>query len=329
MDGELSIESFAAALAQADNPSEQPATGSESTETQGADDEATTGDAQAEGLEAQSGEDEAAEGDQGEQSEESEQDSDAGANDPVHKWTTAAGETFEVPESELRNGYLRTQDYTVKTQQHSEAVRQAQASLQLQQQALMALAPELAAVQNIRDQLSGYDKVDWNALMAQDPQLASQHQVRFLSLKQSLNEAQQRISGKAGELKQAQDAHLAHSIAAAEQHLATKLPGLTRDEIGKVFSRMASLGATQVELNHMRGMPWLVEAAVYANRWLDLQAKKPAVQNKVRKLPPPTTKPRAAVPATKTDAALKAINSRSTFSRDEFARLLSSTNRSG
>jgi hypothetical protein len=324
-----SIESFAAALAQADNQSEQPATGSESVETQGADDEASTGDAQDVSQEAQSGEDGAAEGEQGEQSEESEQDSDAGANDPVHKWTTAAGEAFEVPESELRNGYLRTQDYTAKTQQHAEAVRQAQASIQFQQQALQALAPELGEIQSIQSQIAHYNGVDWAALEARDPQEAHRHQVRLLSLKQNLTDAQQRTAGKAGEMKRAQDAYLAHSIAAAEQHLATKLPGLSRDEIGQVFARMAKLGATQVELNHMRGMPWLVEAAVYANRWLDLQAKKPDVHNKVRKLPPPTTKPRAAVPSTKTDTALKAINSRSSFSRDEFARLLASTNRPG
>ena len=328
MDGELSIESFAAELAQADNQSEQPATGSESTETQ-AGDEASTGDAQDVSQEAQSGEDGAAEGEQGEQSEESAEDSDAGGNDPVHKWTTAAGETIEVPESELRNGYLRTQDYTRKTQEHAETVRQTQANFQLQQQALAALAPELAEIHATRAQIAEYSGVDWNALRAQDRDAFTEHQLRLNALERRLDGAQKRAEAKAGAIKQATDAQLAQAITETEKHLAAKLPGLTRDELGKVFNRMVSMGATQVELNHMRGMPWLIEAAVYANRWLDLQSKKPAVDNKVRKLPPSTTKPRAAVPSTKTDAALKAINSRASFSAGDFARLLASTNRSG
>lgn len=328
MDESATIESFAAELAQASKP-EQPATGSApATNDPDGGAEATTDDA-LEGLLSEEanpetgGDEQQAEG-QPEQPQN--EGSGEGENDPVHSWTTASGEKFEVKLSELREGYLRTQDYTQKTQALAENVKRAQADIQFQANAIQAMAGELGEVQALQAQIAQFNGIDWATAERQDPQAVIQAQTKLLLLKQQLAEVQQRAGGRLQQLQQAQQAQLAQAVSATEQHLVQKIPGISREEVGKVFSRMAQLGATETELHHMRAMPWLVEAAVYANRWLELQSKKPEVQNKVRNLPPPQkVAPRAAVPTSKTDEAIKAIRSTKTMSPAQFASLLATT----
>ena len=319
MDSQDSIESFAASLAQAEKP-EQPAKADSALalEQDGGDDTASL-DAALSGQEPQG--DEPAIDPQSEQPPE-------GSESPaevIHKWTTANGEKIEATESELRQGYLRTQDYTRKTQEVAETLRLSQANIQQQQQLLGALSTENAEIQTLQNQVNSFNGVDWGTLDVQDPQTADRARIRLLNLRQSLSDAQQRAGHKAQQLSALAEQQFSQAVSAAEQKLAAKLPDLTREGVVKVFNRMRELGATQTELNYARGMPWLVELAVYADKWVELQAKKPEALNKVRNLPPATTAPRAAVPSSKTEAALKAINSRRSFSANEFAQLMKAT----
>lgn len=320
MDNSSTIEGFAAELAQASNPEQSAPDSGDAIEALISGQEATTDDAP------EAGQPET-EGERQEQPEQPPEGSGEGDDDPVHAWTTASGEKFEAKLSELRDGYLRQQDYTRKTQDLAENVKRAQSDIQFQANAVQALAGEIGEIQAIQAQIAAFDGVDWRAAEQSDPQTALQAQTKLLMLKQKLADAQNRAGGRMQQLKQAQEAQFSQAVSAAEQHLAKAIPDVTPDEMGKVFTRLAKMGASPTELNYMRGMPWLVEAAVYAHRWQELQSKKPEVQNKVRNLPPPKTAPRAAVPHSKEDEVVKAINSRKTFSADQFARLLKSTSR--
>lgn len=317
-EGALSIDSFVAELSQAGKTPEQPAKADSGAAEVAAESEQPLDDV---------ADPETAQAEDGEQPEEPVEESgqDEAQAEPVHKWKTANGETIEATESELRAGYLRQQDYTHKTQQVAETVKQAQANFQQQQQLLGALSAEIGQAQALQAQIDAFKGVDWAAADAQDPQAVARAQIRLLNLRQSLADVQAGTAAKAQQLQHVSNSRFEQSVAAAERHLEAKLPELNREEIQQVFTRMQKLGASGVELHHMRTMPWLVEAAVYANRWLELQAKKPEVQNKVRTLPPPTTKPRAAVPSSKTDAVMKAVNARATFSPREFAKLLNAS----
>lgn len=318
MDGEFSIESFAAEFAKADS-SEQPQEGSDAATN------AQASGAETDATDAQEADLPETEGEQTEQPEQPPEGSGEGGDDPVQTWTTASGEKFEVLTSELREGYLRTQDYTRKTQELSENVKRAQSDIQFQASAIQAMTSEIGEIQALQGQIAQFNGIDWAAAERQDPQASVQAQTRLLLLKQQLAEVQTRASGRMQQLKQAQDQQFSQAVSAAEQHLQTKFPELNRDEVGRVFAQAAKLGATQTELNFMRGMPWLLELAIHGTRHMELMSKKPEVQNRVRNLPPPKTAPRAATPTSKTDEAIKAINTKRSFNPAEFAKLLSTT----
>lgn len=304
----LTIESFAASLAQADTP-EHPAKADSDPAVDAllAGEDLPLGDAEETEGEAQA-DPEATE----QQSEQPPADSDP-APEPVHKWTTANGEAIEATESELRAGYLRNQDYTQKTQQVAEMARQSVAQVQQQ----------LAATKQFQDGLMyvGGLKAQIQALQSQNLPTADL-QVQLMRAEQQLGGAWNQITTSIDQQTASQQRQ---AVSASEQHLAQRFNGITREQVQGAFESIVKLGTTQREIDLIRTNPRIAELAIYAGKWLDLQAKKPEVTNKVRKLPPPTTAPRAAAPSSKTDAAVKAINSRRTFSTNEFAQLLKAT----
>ena len=300
MDEGLTIDSFAEQMAQAANP-EQPASDSGTDDAllpgEGQDTDEANPEAQAEG----------------EQSDQPETESEP-EQDRVIKWTTANGESYEATESELKAGYLRQQDYTRKTQEVAETARQSQAEVQKHAQQY------LAAVTQFNEGLAfiGGLKAQIQSLRAQGMP-AADLEVQLMRAEQQIGGAFQQFQSNLTAQERAQQ-HAA--VSAAEQHLSERFPNIKRDDMVRVFENVNKLKASQSEIDLIRTNPRLAEMAIYASRYLDLQAKKPEVANKVKKLPPTTTAARPAAPSTKTDAVLKAINSRRTFSTAEFGQLL-------
>lgn len=307
-----SIDSFAAELAQADMQSEQPSTGSES-DLAGGDAQADTGDAP------DAGQADAAQGEQEGQPEQSPEDSgEGGKTDPVHKWVTASGEAFEVSESELRDGYLRTQDYTRKTQELAEQTKHAQTQIQQHAQQQTQV---LAQMQQGLMYLGGLD-AQIQALAAQNLPTADLR-IQRMQAEQQLGAALAQFQNG---MAQTARAHEQQAVSAAEQRIAQRFQGITAQDVSGLFATLHKVAKpTEAEVALIRQNPALAEMALYAGKWLDLQAKRPEVTNKVRKLPPTTTAPRAAAPTTKADVAIKALNSKRTFSAAEFASLLKTT----
>lgn len=131
------IEQYAAALAKepegsaATAENDQPETESQSSEQQGADvSEFDSTDVDAGTTEG------AQEGDEEGQGE-TDQPATESAKDARIKWKTAEGEELDVPVQELQEGYLRTKDYTQKTQQL--AVERQQAAQQIAEQQQQAV----------------------------------------------------------------------------------------------------------------------------------------------------------------------------------------------
>mgnify|MGYP000113599228 CR=1 FL=1 len=299
MDEGLTIESFAEQMAQADKPEQPPA-------DSGPDDPLLPDEGQATDEaepEAQA---------EGEQSEQPETDSEP--EERVIKWTTANGESFEATESELKAGYLRQQDYTQKTQAVAEQARQSQAEVQKQAQQYMAAVAQfnegLAYVGGLKAQIQ--------SLKAQGMDAAGL-EVQLMRAENQLGNAFAQFTHNLTAQEQAQ---MQADVSEAEAHLTSKFPTIKREDMVRVFENVNKLKASQKEIDLIRTNKHLAELAVYASKYLDLQAKKPEVANKVKKLPPTTTAARPATPSTKTDAVLKAINSRRTFSTAEFGQLL-------
>lgn len=305
MDDALTIESFAEGLSTAS--AEQSPSGDS-----GAAQDLPTGEQSLGDAQAQEGEAEAKPEGDVEQSEQPEGDSER-ANEPVHKWTTANGENYEVSESELRDGYLRQQDYTRKSQAAAEQFRQSQAQIQQQAQ------QQFQALSQLHDGLMALGGVDAQirALVAQNLPSADL-QVQKMRMEQQLQGIVGRLAHQTAQAAQEQERA---AVSAAEQHLASKFRGITSKDVTDAFEHLQKLGPTEQEIALIRTNPRIAEMAILAGKWLDLQAKRPEVHNKVSKLPPPAVKARPSAPTSKTDAAMKAINTRRTFSVAEFAAL--------
>lgn len=115
----------------------------------------------------------------------------------------------------LKSERLMQADYTQKTQALAEERRQFQAHTVEQQQKQQQYVQEVAKVVAIDDQLAAYANLDWNTLIAQDPQqaLIYQQQQRTLESQRSaalnsLTQKQQQaaLAEQQGIAKQAQDA---------------------------------------------------------------------------------------------------------------------------
>jgi hypothetical protein len=179
-------------------------------------------------------------------------------------------EAFEKRESMDR-------DYTQKAQEVAELRRSAEAALQQSkqhQELQQALAPRVARLQSINEQLGQYTNVDWNKLYATDATAAQQHSVNFSVLnnqKQVLErEVQQTAQEHMRKLTDSQN----QMLEAADKAMSLKVKGWSRDT-GKTLNEFArkTYGFTENEVNSTLD-PRALEMMHDARQWRDLQASK-------------------------------------------------------
>ena len=308
MDEELTIESLAQELAQADKP-EQPNKDSSPAEQQAAEE-----DSPDEGpLDADQAESE------GQDDQPAQPESPA---ERVIEWTTASGEKHTVSEDELKNGYLRQQDYTVKAQTLAEDRRQAETRVQENAQLVAALASDIGEVRSLESQLAQYQNVDWNALQQSDPVQANTLMTRQLLLRQAVQEAQGKVQAKAQRL----DADRQHSFAAqsseALEHLKTRIPNFGQQTLVDLREACVKAGYNAADLGRISDKT-LLHDLWKARQWDALQMKKPEALSRTKGLPPPAKAPvRQATPTSKAQDVTRALNLRKSFSPREFASLL-------
>jgi hypothetical protein len=309
MSEELTIESLAQEIAAVDQP-EQP---------QVEDSEPTEASEQQEG-EPQGGEVEA------ELAAEDEQPATDSPEDRIIEWQTASGEAHKVTERELKDGYLRQQDYTIKTQQAAEYVRQSQAEVQQQAAVVQTLAKEVGTLHSLDAQISQFDGLDWNALRANDPSQADSLRIRLMELKEQRRDAVSNLQEADANLRRQAAQAFQQQTSLALQRLQKTIPGFTDQTLTDLSKKCQQAGYGKQFLSQLAdGL--LMEDLWKARQWDDLQAKKPMVQNKVKSLPPVTGRvtSRSPAPSSKTDAVVKALQSTRNFSVSDFAGLLKAT----
>lgn len=114
-------------------------------------------------------EEEAGQADEESEDEDDEDDSDEDEeedddDDPLISWETKAGDKVEVTLSELKNGFMRTRDYTQKTQEAAEIRRKSEAAEAEYREKAAKLEESLT-----HWAINGPQEPDWVALAAQDP----------------------------------------------------------------------------------------------------------------------------------------------------------------
>lgn len=194
------------------------------------------------------------------------------------------GEKYKLPKKlaeEWKNGRLRQQDYTVKTQdlakQRTEfeaAQQEFVARQQFQQQHIQAVAKVMA----IDERLEQFQKLDWNALTDADP-------VQALKLDRQMRELQQQRAQQIDGLQQSQakltfeqQQATARRQQEAREELSKDIPGFGTAEVQKQLLEVGkAAGYKQEELANVqdpRAVKLLHKAYLYDQ--LIAKAKAPA-----------------------------------------------------
>ena len=234
----------------------------------------------------------------------------APADDVVVKWTTSGGEAIEAPLAELKSGYLRQQDYTHKTQALAEERKQAETAVAQQFQQAQQLTRDHAKLMQLQEDLSAYQKADWNALYAQDPTEAGRLQAQWRQAEAQARELAGGIQSASQQLQQTQAQRVQQATQEAMQALQREIPGFGAETVKAARETALAHGFSEAELagiTDARTFKVLHEAA----QWRALQAQKPAIQNKVAAVPPKATKPGSATqPSTRKEVAFKQMQSK-------------------
>lgn len=202
------------------------------------------------------------------------------------------GEKIRVSQDELKNGYLRQQDYTQKTQNLARESQALQARVQQEFQAVQSMAAEFGQLANIDAQLQQYSQVNWQALKEQDPFAYSTALAEMNNLRATREDVSRHIDGKRQYMTQLQAQNFQQATAEAAEHLKKAIPNFGAETLKTMKQYGENLGFSAQELATVADKRML-QVLYEASQWRALQDKKPALQNKVKALPTKATKPAA------------------------------------
>lgn len=195
------------------------------------------------------------------------------------------GAKYQVPPElkELHEGYLRTQDYTKKTQEVAEARRSADAVIQ---QAKLAQALSTAA-KDQREQLAAlraaerhFQTIDWNSLATENPIEAQKQFMAHSQIKDAISKTQAEIKEAEGKAFVELQAAQAKILEEANQVLSKEIKGWGPEKAQKLNSfAQQTYGFSAQELSNISDAR-VVKMLNDALQWRELQQSKPQVQNK-------------------------------------------------
>ena len=283
---------------------------------------------------------------EGEQSPEAEATAEADSDDGqaakapdeemVIKWTTASGETYEAPLKELKDGYLRQSDYTQKTQRLSQDLERAQAAIHEQFQQVQAIGPELGRLQQVQEQITQFQQLNWDAIRAQDPQQFNALSNQFLILREQGKELAQSIQLKQQRFAAERQQEASTATQAAAEHLKKVIKDFGDKHLSAMNDHMLSKGLKNEDLPEVvkrlgkQYAPAVLEVIHEAAQWRALQSKRPDIENRAKAIPPkPAARAQQSKPTSQQEQLAKAAASVSSkpTSAATFAELLAQTRR--
>jgi hypothetical protein len=207
------------------------------------------------------------------------------------------GEKLQVPSKlaqKVKDGFLRQQDYTKKTQEAAEVRKNYETALQQASQVLELqkhMTPKLGQLASLDEQIAQYEKVDWNTLTVQDQTRALQLSIAF----QQAKDTKQKLIGEINQLQsqQADAAKQAHraKIEEGQKALARDIKGWNADLGRKILTSTAEAYGAPAEVLASISEPWAVRVLHDAMQYREIQAQAKKIPEK--KAPPqtPTLKP--------------------------------------
>ena len=213
------------------------------------------------------------------------------------------GKSYKVPK-ELKDMVLMHKDYTQKTQAVAEQRKAYEEKAQFleQRERVMAQTFDKAVeFREVQNKLAQYDKIDWWALVDQDPAHATRLNIEFQQLQreaQSKYNALQQANSQVEQLSQQQRQQL---LAEAEKDLHARLPNFGPQIAEKIVTNAKEYGFTPQELEGLTDARH-VHVLHDAMKWRELQAQKPKAMRAVAEAPR-AIKPTAAQPKRTNQAA--------------------------
>lgn len=195
---------------------------------------------------------------EGDEEQETEDDPEAGGDedDPEVEWTTNTGKTYRVKQSELRDGYMRQDDYQRKTATVAEQRRAVEAAqAQIQQERQQAATQLDVMIQGLYRQLVG-DQQSLQKLIDEDPQEYLRQQSAMNQRAQLLQQAMAERQALQGRQTEAEQAKQREWRQAEREKLLDKLPHWRDEqkaapEQQEIAEYLGELGYTADELNEL------------------------------------------------------------------------------
>lgn len=239
-----------------------------------------------------------------------EQDGDEGAEqDEEHEEIEVDGRKFALPKTaaeRLKSERMMQADYTQKTQAvaaQRQAVEAERVQFEQHKQTQQQFIKEVAKVEAINDQLAAYDKVDWQALIAENPQDAMIYQEQRRQLESQRNAAQAAVTQKQEQFALDEQQSIAKFAQEAEAYVAREVPGgAERQAHIKNYATQEGIkfdpAVAKVLLQNPALFKMMHKAELY-----DQLAKKQTAKPAPVPVPPPATRVTSSRPGAQRDPA--------------------------
>lgn len=246
------------------------------------------------------GDDQTDDTDSGEQTEGAEEDAELEVDGERYKLPKKAAERIQA-ERMMQADYTRkTQELAAQRQADDAARTQHQKNVELHQQYLSDHAKVIA----LNDQLAQYDRLDWQRLIAEQPQDAMVFQEQRRQLEAARNQAAQEVAQKQQQFALNEQQDLAKRVQEASAYATREIPGWNdeRDTQLQKYAQdhgIAGKDLGPVILKHPALLKVLHKAELY-----DQLAKKQSAKAPPPPPPKPVTQVSAAKPAARDPARM-------------------------
>jgi hypothetical protein len=253
---------------------------------------------------------------------------EAAPEDDGHDDFEADGKVYRIDRelkakvSEWKEGHLRTQDYTRKTQELADITRQAQLmaeTIQHRQALDTETTKEREELSKVSADLQRYKEVDWSNLEVETyVKLKGQMDV----LKERAQELKGSIDSKTTEFKAKFETNRKKAVEEGFKFLSKVVPNFNEESVKAARSGAMNNGYTEGELDNVYDARF-VALSWKAAQYDKLQSGKSAAVASVQKAPP-VVKPGASVPGAAAERKFKDVRQalKKTGSVDDFARAL-------
>lgn len=213
------------------------------------------------------------------------------APEPAGEQLEVDGEEYVLPPKlaekvkEWKEGALRQEDYTRKTQQVADlqrVVSQHAEAIQLSQQFEQAVSQERIELARVQSEIERYKAVDWGSL---DVDSYVKLRGQFDTLKERAGELQSAIGNKSQQFQQWRSQHQQQLARAGEQYLAKAVPNWGDQAKADAVKAATAANFTEQELAQVFD-PRFVALAWKAAQYDKLQTDKSATVEKAKKAPP-------------------------------------------